>query len=48
MAGQLLAEQGHEAMLHARNVGRTEDVRRALPQTKVVLGDLPSPQIPAV
>jgi NAD(P)-dependent dehydrogenase (short-subunit alcohol dehydrogenase family) len=41
MAGRLLAEKGHEVMLHARNNVRAEAVRAALPQAKAVLvGDL--------
>jgi NAD(P)-dependent dehydrogenase (short-subunit alcohol dehydrogenase family) len=41
MAGQLLVEQGHEAVLHARNPARAEETRRELPQaTGVVVGDL--------
>jgi len=41
MAGQLLVEQGHQVVLHARNLVRADDTRRALPQTEaVVLGDL--------
>lgn len=43
MAGQLLAEQGHEVVLHARNQARADEARRELPQAKaVVLGDLSS------
>src|SRR3954447_15423881 len=41
MAGQLLVEQGHRVVLHARNDARREDTRRALPQANaVVVGDL--------
>jgi NAD(P)-dependent dehydrogenase (short-subunit alcohol dehydrogenase family) len=41
MAGQLLAEQGHKVLLHARNRSRADDARRALPQAEaVVVGDL--------
>jgi NAD(P)-dependent dehydrogenase (short-subunit alcohol dehydrogenase family) len=41
MAGQLLVEQGHRVVLHARNGKRADDARRALPQTEeVVTGDL--------
>jgi NAD(P)-dependent dehydrogenase (short-subunit alcohol dehydrogenase family) len=41
MAGQLLVEQGHRVVLHARNDERREDARRALPQADaVVVGDL--------
>lgn len=41
MAGRLLAEQGHEVVLHARNATRAEDARRALPEAKAVIkGDV--------
>lgn len=41
MAGQLLVEQGHSAVLHARNAARAEATRTALPQAEaVVVGDL--------
>jgi NAD(P)-dependent dehydrogenase (short-subunit alcohol dehydrogenase family) len=41
MAGQLLAEQGHQVVLHARNAKRAEDARQALPAAEaVVTGDL--------
>jgi NAD(P)-dependent dehydrogenase (short-subunit alcohol dehydrogenase family) len=41
MAGQLLAEQGHSVVLHARNTTRKDDARAALPQAEgVVVGDL--------
>ena len=41
MAGQLLAAQGHEVVLHARNATRATDAQRALPQAKaVVVADL--------
>ena len=41
MAGKLLAEQGHEVALHARNPSRAADAKRALPEAKaVVVGDL--------
>ena len=41
MAGQLLIEQGHQVVLHARNGKRANDARRALPRTEeVVIGDL--------
>ncbi|WP_428486777.1 SDR family NAD(P)-dependent oxidoreductase [Rhodopila sp.] len=41
MAGRLLAEQGHEVVLHARSEARAEDTRVALPQAETVLvGDL--------
>ena len=39
--GQLLAQQGHAVVLHARNESRAEDARRALPEAQeVVVGDL--------
>lgn len=41
MAGQLLVEQGHQVVLHARNDSRAEDARRALPAAEaVVIGDV--------
>src|SRR5579862_5696867 len=41
MAGRLLAEQGHEVVLHARTQARAQSTRVALPQAKAVLvGDL--------
>jgi NAD(P)-dependent dehydrogenase (short-subunit alcohol dehydrogenase family) len=41
MAARLLAEQGHDVTLHARNAQRADDARRALPQAQaVVIGDL--------
>ena len=41
MAGQLLAHQGHQVVLHARNESRAEDARKALPAAEsVVVGDL--------
>jgi NAD(P)-dependent dehydrogenase (short-subunit alcohol dehydrogenase family) len=41
MAGQLLAEQGHQVVLHARNGKRADDIREALPGVEaVVTGDL--------
>ena len=36
MAGELLASQGHQVVLHARNANRAEDARRALPQAEAV------------
>jgi NAD(P)-dependent dehydrogenase (short-subunit alcohol dehydrogenase family) len=43
MAGELLVEQGHRVVLHARNPARADDARRALPQAEaVVQGDLSS------
>jgi NAD(P)-dependent dehydrogenase (short-subunit alcohol dehydrogenase family) len=41
MVGQLLASQGHQIVLHARNAARAGDARRALPEAEaVVTGDL--------
>jgi NAD(P)-dependent dehydrogenase (short-subunit alcohol dehydrogenase family) len=41
MAGQLLVEQGHQVVLHARNEARAKQTRAALPQAEaVVIGDL--------
>ncbi|AMJ70790.1 short-chain dehydrogenase [Enterobacter cloacae] len=41
MAAELLVQQGHQVVLHARNVSRAEDAQRALPQAEaVVAGDL--------
>jgi NAD(P)-dependent dehydrogenase (short-subunit alcohol dehydrogenase family) len=41
MTGQLLVEQGHEVVLHARNRGRAEAARASLPEAKdIVVGDL--------
>jgi NAD(P)-dependent dehydrogenase (short-subunit alcohol dehydrogenase family) len=41
MAGKLLAEQGHQVVLHARNATRADDARRALSAAEaVVVGDL--------
>ena len=41
MVGELLVEQGHAVVLHARNEARAEDARAALPQAEAVLiGDL--------
>jgi NAD(P)-dependent dehydrogenase (short-subunit alcohol dehydrogenase family) len=41
MAGELLVQQGHQVVLHARNAARAEDARRALPQAEAVVeGDL--------
>ena len=43
MAGQLLVEQGHKVILHARNQTRADDTCRALPQASaVIIGDLSS------
>jgi NAD(P)-dependent dehydrogenase (short-subunit alcohol dehydrogenase family) len=41
MAARLLAGQGHQVTLHARDARRAEDARRALPDAEaVVVGDL--------
>jgi NAD(P)-dependent dehydrogenase (short-subunit alcohol dehydrogenase family) len=41
MVGRLLAEEGHQVVLHARNEARADAVRAALPQAEAVLvGDL--------
>jgi NAD(P)-dependent dehydrogenase (short-subunit alcohol dehydrogenase family) len=41
MAGQLLADQGHQVVLHARNDARAADARKAAPKAEaVVVGDL--------
>ncbi|WP_069621758.1 SDR family NAD(P)-dependent oxidoreductase, partial [Burkholderia sp. A2] len=41
MAAELLVQQGHKVVLHARNANRAEDTRRALPQAEaVVVGDV--------
>jgi len=41
MAAQLLAEQGHQVVLHARNASRAADARASVPQAEaVVVGDL--------
>jgi NAD(P)-dependent dehydrogenase (short-subunit alcohol dehydrogenase family) len=43
MAGQLLIDQGHQAVLHARNEKRAEETRAAVPGAEaVVIGDLSS------
>jgi len=43
MAGQLLADQGHTIVLHARNDARVSDAKRAAPRAEaVVVGDLAS------
>lgn len=42
-AGQLLSQQGHDVVLHARNRQRTEETRRKLPTSAAVLtGDFAS------
>jgi NAD(P)-dependent dehydrogenase (short-subunit alcohol dehydrogenase family) len=41
MAAELLAAQGHQVVLHARNAARAEVARRALPKAEAVaVGDL--------
>ena len=41
MAAELLVEQGHQVVLHARNPARADDARRALPRAEAIaLGDL--------
>jgi NAD(P)-dependent dehydrogenase (short-subunit alcohol dehydrogenase family) len=41
MAGQLLVEQGHQVVLHARSEARAKDTQAALPEAKqVVVGDV--------
>jgi NAD(P)-dependent dehydrogenase (short-subunit alcohol dehydrogenase family) len=43
MAGQLLADQGHKVVLHARNDARAADAKTAAPKAEaVVVGDLAS------
>ena len=43
MAAQLLLEQGHQAVLHARNERRGREAMAALPEAEtVVTGDLSS------
>lgn len=37
MVGRLLAEQGHEVVLHAWSEARADDARAALPQAQAVL-----------
>ncbi|MBV8468064.1 MAG: SDR family NAD(P)-dependent oxidoreductase, partial [Burkholderiales bacterium] len=41
MAAELLVQQGHKVVLHARNADRAWEAKRALPQAEaVVVGDL--------
>ena len=41
MAGELLVQQGHQVVLHARNAARAKDARHALPRAEAVVeGDL--------
>ena len=43
MAGQLLVDQGHRVVLHARNAARAAETRTAAPKAEaVVVGDLAS------
>jgi NAD(P)-dependent dehydrogenase (short-subunit alcohol dehydrogenase family) len=43
MVGELLADQGHRVVLHARNDARAADAKMALPKAEVVVvGDLAS------
>jgi len=43
MAAQLLIEQGHEVVIHARNEKRGAEAKEAVPGTEaVVVGDLAS------
>ena len=40
-AGELLINQGHQVVLHARNAARADDAKRALPTAQaIVTGDL--------
>jgi NAD(P)-dependent dehydrogenase (short-subunit alcohol dehydrogenase family) len=41
MTGELLINQGHRVVLHARNAGRADDAKRALPEAEAIVeGDL--------
>src|SRR5580658_4461543 len=41
MAGELLIDQGHQVVLHARNSARADDAKRALPGAEAIVeGDL--------
>ena len=41
MVGRFLADQGHRAVLHARNDARAADAKKAMPKAEaVVVGDL--------
>jgi len=41
MAGHLLVEQGHQAVLHARNAERAKEIRSVMPKAEaIVIGDL--------
>ena len=37
MAGELLIEQGHQVVLHARNASRADDAKRALPRAEAIV-----------
>jgi NAD(P)-dependent dehydrogenase (short-subunit alcohol dehydrogenase family) len=37
MAGELLIDQGHQVVLHARNAARAEDAKRALPRAEAIV-----------
>jgi NAD(P)-dependent dehydrogenase (short-subunit alcohol dehydrogenase family) len=40
-AGELLLNQGHQVVLHARNAARADDAKRMLPTAQaIVTGDL--------
>jgi NAD(P)-dependent dehydrogenase (short-subunit alcohol dehydrogenase family) len=41
MAGELLIDQGHQVVLHARNAARADDTRRAIPGADAIVeGDI--------
>jgi NAD(P)-dependent dehydrogenase (short-subunit alcohol dehydrogenase family) len=41
MAGEMLIQQGHQVVLHARNAARAGDARRAMPRVQAIVeGDL--------
>ena len=37
MAGELLINQGHQVVLHARNAARADDAKRALPGAEAIV-----------
>jgi NAD(P)-dependent dehydrogenase (short-subunit alcohol dehydrogenase family) len=37
MAGELLINQGHQVVLHARNAARADDAKRALPRAEAIV-----------
>ena len=37
MVGELLISQGHQVVLHARNIDRAEEARRAFPKAEATL-----------